>query len=126
MLAASSTSIRLHHHDGELPEFSRATLCSSSPDVLLLEGVQGSRLASVHPIFHTQFPIEESSSSTQLSPGDPRWKGAAEALYGVYDDDRMVMLLSQLHLQCGWRENPAKQERKMKQIANIYVYAMTH
>jgi Domain of unknown function (DUF4159) len=92
---------------------------------ILLEGVQVRRLAANHPIFHTQFPIEERQLPTQ-PPGDPRWKGAAEALYGVYDDDRMVMLLSQLHLQCGWRDNPAKQERKMRQIANIYVYAMTH
>jgi hypothetical protein len=46
-------------------------------------------------------------------------------LYGVFVEGRMVALLSLGNLQCGWPNSSLKQQAAMKEIANIYVYAMT-
>jgi hypothetical protein len=84
-------------------------------------------LPSDHPIFRTFFPIQQGSiPSGEEAKTNPRWKGAVEALYGVFDDDRMIALLSLDHLFCGWTDNSQKESMALRQIANIYGYAMMH
>jgi hypothetical protein len=46
-------------------------------------------------------------------------------IYGVYLDGRMVALISNANLQCGWPQSRDKGATSMRTIANIYVYAMT-
>lgn len=46
-------------------------------------------------------------------------------VYGVYENGRMVALVSNANLQCGWPNSHDHGATSMKTIANIYVYAMT-
>jgi hypothetical protein len=87
----------------------------------LLPGSEIRRLSPKHPIFSACFPID--LSVLHGDPQDP--PGESRAMYGVYDDDRMVALLSLAHLFCGWPQEPSTVEIKMEQIANTYVYART-
>jgi len=92
----------------------------------LLPGSDIRRLTPNHPIFQAYSPIQESNlSPVQVAPDDLRWKGAPQALYGVYQKNRMVSLISLDHLQCEWLTKPDKVPFCLRQIANIYVYAMT-
>ena len=86
----------------------------------LLPGCEIRKLQSNHPIFRAYFPVNEHDLNTYFV-GD-----RVPALYGVIDDDRMIMLLSLEALQCGWPQDPEKMKVDMKQIANIYVYALAH
>jgi hypothetical protein len=89
-----------------------------------LPGSQVRLLPPQHPIFRSIFPVTESSVISKAGPHDPKWAGASQALYGVFDDDRMIILLSQLHLRCAWGVDRDNTELKMRQAANIYAYAM--
>ncbi|HVW20721.1 MAG TPA: DUF4159 domain-containing protein [Opitutaceae bacterium] len=90
----------------------------------LIPGAELRMLPENHPIWRAYFPVEEASIR---NGGGPRghWGAIAEALYGVFDGDRMISLVSLDHLQCGWPNFPDKVPNLMKEIANIYVYAMT-
>jgi hypothetical protein len=80
-----------------------------------------------HPVFHAHFPVDKwATPSDSHANDDPQWAGAREALYGVFDDDRMIALLSLAHLLCGWPNNPGKRPAALRQIANIYGFAMSH
>jgi hypothetical protein len=81
-------------------------------------------LPSDDPIFRAYFPVQIPAGKHPAN--DPQWSGLDESLYGVFDDDRMIALLSLAHLFCGWPDNPGKQPRALRQITNIYGYAMTH
>jgi Domain of unknown function (DUF4159) len=88
----------------------------------LLPGAEVRRLAPQHLIFRALSPVDLS----QL-PGDAfDPPGDAKAFYGIYDDDRMVVVLSLAHLFCGWPQNPSIVDTCMTQIANIYVYSLAH
>jgi Domain of unknown function (DUF4159) len=77
-----------------------------------------------HAIFRSYFPVDETGTRNGRGPRG-HWGNLAEGLYGVYDGDRMISLVSLDHLQCGWPNDPDKVPICMRQIANIYVYAMT-
>jgi Domain of unknown function (DUF4159) len=91
----------------------------------LVPGSQVTLLPPEHPIFHAYFPVEKWSipSGAHLD-GDPQWAGAREALYGVFDDDRMIALLSLDHLLCGWPNSLNRRPAALRQIANIYGVAL--
>jgi hypothetical protein len=84
----------------------------------LLPGAEIRRLSSQHPVFRSHFPTDLSELAKSSSHDI--------AYYGIYDDDRMVVLLSTAQLFCGWPEAPDLVETKMKLIANIYAYSLEH
>ena len=90
----------------------------------LFPGSQLRALPENHEIFRSYFPITE--VDTRNGRGlRGHWGELEEALYGVFDGDRMISLVSLDHLQCGWPNSPERIPYCMKEIANIYVYAMT-
>ena len=92
----------------------------------LAPGSQARRLAPNHPIFRAYFPVDETKLSLiEPTDDDQRWRGAPQALYGIYQQNRMISLISLEHLQCEWFTKPEKIPFCLQQIANIYVYAMT-
>jgi hypothetical protein len=92
----------------------------------LVSGSEVRQLAPDHPIFRAFSPVEENKlSSLAIASDDPRWKDTPQALYGVFSQERMISLISLDHLQCEWLTKPNKIPFCMRQIANIYVYAMT-
>jgi hypothetical protein len=88
----------------------------------LLPSSEMRRLSNDHPIYRTRYPI----TLDQL-PKDPKTPADQRgALYGVFDDNRMVALLSLAHLFCGWPQNPGIVDACMKQMVNIYAYSRAH
>lgn len=57
--------------------------------------------------------------------GGPPAPDADSGVYGFFEGDRMVGLLSLSALQCGWPNKPPRVPECMKMVTNIYVYAMT-
>ena len=92
----------------------------------LVPGSQIRRVPSSHQIFQAYFQVQESELLHGTPNGAPIPNRDAElkGLFGVYDDDRMVMLFSLEHLQCGWPQNAEWAQIAMREIANIYVYAL--
>jgi hypothetical protein len=81
-----------------------------------------------HPIFRAHFPLDEKAVIPDPLAAQGRWTGARQSLYGVFDDDRMVALLSQEHLRCAWSPNqggwsPQKVALKTHLVTNIYAFA---
>jgi hypothetical protein len=113
-----TTSFR-SYHDQHLACFAR-----------MLPGSEVRILSAQHPIFHKVFPVEESVLISHPEPIAPSWAGARQALYGVFDDDHMVALLSQEHLRCSWTPNqrgydPKNLVLKIALATNIYAYALS-
>ena len=71
-----------------------------------------------HEIFRCYFSID---GSVRAGTGG----SAHDGIYGVYDEGRMVALLSLANYQCGWPNSRDRGVARMEMIANIYVYAMT-
>jgi hypothetical protein len=92
----------------------------------LVPGSEVRRLTADHPIFSSYFKLAEAELDSIGPNGSDRWAGVPPGLFGIFDDDRMVMLFSLDHLQCGWPESAHKQWLATRQIANIYVYAAAH
>lgn len=88
----------------------------------LLPASEWRRLSNDHPIYRTRYPIKpEQLPDDRNMPADQ-----LRALYGVFDDNRMVALVSMAHLFCGWPENPWYVESCKKQMVNIYAYSRAH
>jgi hypothetical protein len=87
----------------------------------LLPGCAIRELPDNHAIYHCYFTLD--GTGTRLRMG--HIEAGHNGIYGVYVENRMVVLLSLANLQCGWPNSPAKRDACMKMIANIYVYAMT-
>jgi hypothetical protein len=86
-----------------------------------LPGSEIRELPESHEIFRCYFSLNLSEMP------DRRHKQAGHnGVYGVFDGGRMVALLSLANFQCGWPQSGDRGATKMKMIANIYVYAMTH
>ncbi len=88
----------------------------------LLPASEWRRLSDDHPIYRTRYPIKPSQLPDDAHTPDDQLR----ALYGVFDDDRMVALVSMAHLFCGWPERPSYVEADKKQMVNIYAYARAH
>lgn len=82
-----------------------------------LPGAEVRELDDAHPINHCYFttgPKNRGSNARNHS-----------GIYGVFDQGRLVVLLSNANFQCGWPQSRDRGAASMKMIANIYVYAMT-
>jgi hypothetical protein len=82
-----------------------------------LPGSEVRELPEDYPIHQYYFalpPLRRGSSNSNHS-----------GIYGVYFEGRLAILLSCANLQCGWPNSPARSEQSKREIANIYVYAMT-
>lgn len=75
-------------------------------------------LPRTHEIFRCYFSIK---GDVRAGTGG----GHHDGIYGVYDQGRMVALLSLANYQCGWPNSADHGVNRMEMIANIYVYAMT-
>lgn len=92
----------------------------------LVPGTTVRRLPFAHPIFRSFVPVKETELGLLDESLEPeRWTNAPQSLYGVYNGDRMISLISLNHLQCEWITKPEKVDFCMQEIANIYLYAMT-
>ena len=85
-------------------------------------------LATSHPIYGVYFTMKDTPPHSFMdSVYDPKW--ARHGLYGVFEGERMVMLLSLSGLQCGWAHTQTGPRgidvESMRMLVNIYVYAMT-
>ncbi len=80
-----------------------------------------------HEIYRHYFNLKQTPPHSYMrSIRDPKWE--RYGLFGLYDGDRMVAILSLSGLQCGWagsQEMPGHDVECMKMTVNIYVYAMT-
>jgi hypothetical protein len=90
----------------------------------LFPGVQLRMLLENHAIFRSFFHLDEADTRTGRSDRG-HWGNLAAGLYGVYDGDQMISLLSLDRLRCGWANDPERMAACVKLIANVYVYAMT-
>lgn len=79
-----------------------------------------------HEIYRRYFAMSETPPHSYMeSVFDPKWH--RHGLYGVFEGERMLALLSLSGLQCGWSgwQRPDNGPECMKMVVNIYVYAMT-
>lgn len=90
----------------------------------LFPGAQVRMLKENHAIFRSYFAIEEADTRTGRGERG-HWGNVSAALYGIYDGDDMIALLSLDRLRCGWPNDPERMTACVKLITNIYVYAMT-
>lgn len=92
----------------------------------LLPGCEIKPLTAGHAIYRCYFTLKETPPHSYMdSVYDPAW--ARHPLYGVYQGERMVAIISLSGLQCGWDRMTAGNhaEHCMQMVVNIYVYAMT-
>lgn len=82
-----------------------------------LPGSELRELPPTHEINRCYFTSDTLAQRTARGHGH-------SGIYGVFYEGRMVVLLSNANLQCGW-PNGNNREPAMQMIANIYVYAMT-
>jgi hypothetical protein len=92
----------------------------------ILPGSQVQALPASHEIYRSLFTMRETPPHVFMS-NIPSKRWSRHGLYGVYDGDRMVAVISLSGLQCGWdhMSNQRDAEECMRMIVNIYVYAMT-
>ncbi|HVW20720.1 MAG TPA: DUF4159 domain-containing protein [Opitutaceae bacterium] len=92
----------------------------------LVPGCELRQLMPTHPIFRSYAPVKEVQLGLEPAGGpDRRWARAPQALYGIQVKDRLAAVVSLDHLFCEWLTKPEKVAFCLKEIANIYVYAMT-
>lgn len=83
------------------------------------------KIPANHEIYRQYFVMKETPPHSYMSGAyDPRW--AKHGFYGLYQDDRLIALISLSGLQCGWDGHFTVEhaENCMKMVVNIYVYAM--
>lgn len=84
------------------------------------------RFDAGHRIHRARFAVAEANLALiEPTADDLRWKDMPQALYGLYDDRQLLAVLSLQHLQCEWFTKADKVPHALRQIANIYTYAMT-
>lgn len=79
-----------------------------------------------HEIYRHYFAMKDTPPHMFMNDVfDKRW--SHHGLYGVFQDQRMVALITLSGLQCSWASHPERAHATecMKMIVNIYVYAMT-
>lgn len=79
-----------------------------------------------HDIYRNYFQMAETPPHT-FHQNVYRKNWARHGLYGIYEGERMISLISLSGLQCGWggTHTRAHAEQCMKMAVNIYVYTMT-
>lgn len=80
-------------------------------------------LPETHGIYTCYFTVQERDIYTRdMGVHVP---GAHDGMYGVFDGDRMIAVISMYGLQCGWPQTPMRTPGCMKLILNTYIHAMT-
>ena len=91
----------------------------------MLPGCAVRELPDDHEIFRCYFTV----SVDDLFPPDLLAQGVPKppriGMQGVFLGDRMVAVICDSGLECGWTPTPARVPGCKQMIANIYVYAMT-
>jgi hypothetical protein len=83
-------------------------------------------LPPTHAVYRQYFAMRDTPPHSYMQQRyDPKW--ARHGLYGVFEGERMIVLISLSGLQCGWDNYgpPGHAEECMKMLVNIYVHAMT-
>jgi hypothetical protein len=88
----------------------------------VIAGAEVRPLPETHAIYHCYFGVQRGDIYT---PKSRPLTGEHDGLYGVFDGERMVGVISMYGLECGWLAVPDRKAGCMKMIVNIYVYAMT-
>jgi hypothetical protein len=92
----------------------------------LSPGAEIRELPKNHEIYQHYFTLKDTPPHMFMNDVfDKRW--SHHGLYGVFQDQRMVALITLSGLQCSWASHPERAHATecMKMIVNIYVYAMT-
>ncbi|HVW20718.1 MAG TPA: DUF4159 domain-containing protein [Opitutaceae bacterium] len=103
--------IYIDHCTGVEPDrdlFERAHLACFAA---LFPGSPIRRLGPRHPLFSAYYPVDLDDLS-------------ARPIYGVFDDDRMIALLSMVGLFCGWPDRPWFVPKALRMLTNIYAYGV--
>jgi hypothetical protein len=76
------------------------------------------QLTPVHEVFSVYF---------KMTARPPQTHGEQHPLYGIFDGERMVGIISLSGLQCAWCSVPtfADSNEAIRMVVNIYIYAMT-
>lgn len=83
-------------------------------------------LPATHEIYRHYFAMKDTPPHQFMNDVfDRRW--AKHGLYGVFEGQRMMALITLSGLQCSWSSHPERPHATecMKMIVNVYVYAMT-
>jgi hypothetical protein len=88
----------------------------------LLPASEWRKLSLEHPVFKTPFKCV----MPRIREDGGRKPEEQRAFYGVFDDSRMVAVVSQAQLFCGWPQNPEIVENCQQLMANLYHYSRTH
>ena len=84
------------------------------------------RLPPTHDVYRQYFTITDTPPHTFMDDvSDQRW--SHHGLYGVFENGRMISIITLSGLQCSWSSHPERAHATtcMQMIVNIYVYAMT-
>jgi hypothetical protein len=92
----------------------------------LVPKVQVRALPATHEIYHSLFTMRQMPPHVYYG-NRPTKQWSRHGLYGAFDGDRMIALISLSGLQCGWDHMSTSRDAEecMRMIVNIYVYAMT-
>jgi hypothetical protein len=88
----------------------------------LLPGAEVRRLSAKHPVFRSPFPINLDILTKAPEPQ----AGQVRTFYGIFDDDRMVAMVSTAQLFCGWPEEPQTVDTKLRMLTDVYAYSRAH
>lgn len=92
----------------------------------LLPASQVRMLPPNHEVYRSLFTMRQTPPHVFMqNRPNPKW--SRHGLYGVFEGERMVALISLSGLQCGWDNMSTRgdAEECMRMIVNIYVYTMT-
>lgn len=92
----------------------------------MIPGVQIRALPATHEIYRSLFTMSQTPPHIYMN-NRPTKQWGKHGLYGIFEGERMVGLISLSGLQCGWdhMSTPRDADECMRMIVNIYVYAMT-
>jgi Domain of unknown function (DUF4159) len=91
----------------------------------LLPGTEARLLPANHELFRCYFTVTTDDLFTPDMIRLGAQKPPNTAMYGVYQGDRIISVISVTGLECGWPQTPQRVPGCMKMIVNSYVYAMT-
>lgn len=92
----------------------------------IVPGSQVRALSASHEVYRSLFTMRETPPHVYMS-NIPTKRWGRHGLYGVFDHERMVAVISLSGLQCGWDRMSTSRDAEecMRMVVNIYVYTMT-
>jgi hypothetical protein len=91
----------------------------------LIPGCVVRELPDNHPLYRCYFTVGVDDLFTPDMINLGAVKPSHIGMWGVFQGDRMIAVLSISGLECGWPQTPERVLGCMKMIVNIYVFAMT-